>query len=282
MTEDKPFWTETAALSALSQLSLQQQIQWYQNELDHTQKQLQITGQQRERSQAALQQRTRQVRLLATELILVEQRLRQEIAQALHDDLQQHLFATQVHVQFVGQTLRARDELSLWDEVQQIKVMLDEALRLTRRLTLDMSPAMLQGHDLLDVLNGLVEHVKELHGLEVVLQLERPGQPVDEAVQQLLFQIVRELLFNVVKHADVSQARVELGWEEPQLVLKVQDGGNGFEARPGSQDGAAAAGFGLKSIKERVALFEGHVDITSAPGQGTLVTVMLPLENAAA
>jgi signal transduction histidine kinase len=90
----------------------------------------------------------------------------------------------------------------------------------------------------------------------------------------LLFQTVRELLFNVVKHADISQARVTLKSIEEGTTITVKDGGKGFDTDTVlAEDGD---GFGLRNLRERLLLFGGSATITSAPGEGTYILLFLP------
>jgi signal transduction histidine kinase len=192
----------------------------------------------------------------------------------LHDDLQQLLFAAQIHAQFVRQELTA-EQAALVTEMEQVKSMIEEALKLTRRLTLDLVPPVLEEQNLAETLQWLVNHVKELHGLEVEVKMaEIPAIPSAD-IPPLLFQMVRELLFNVVKHAGVKQAQVRVWAEGDDLAVQVRDGGAGFDpaAREEPQhDG----GYGLRHMSERLSLFNGRLDIVSQPGKGTTVTVIIP------
>jgi signal transduction histidine kinase len=219
--------------------------------------------------------RTTQVRNLASELLFTEQRVRQHVAQVLHDDLQQLLFAAQIHVQFVRQGLTA-EQAALVAEIEQVKNMIEEALGLTRRLTLDLSPPVLEEQNLGEAMQWLANHVKELHGLEVELKLgEIPIIP-SEDIPPLLFQIVRELLFNIVKHAGVKQAQVRALTEGENLVVQVRDKGAGFDPATARQDLGHDGGYGLRHMSERLGLFNGRLDIVSQPGKGTTVTVIIP------
>jgi signal transduction histidine kinase len=222
-----------------------------------------------------VERRTTQVRSLASELLFVEQRVRQHIAQVLHDDLQQLLFAAQIHLRFVTQGLAPAEQAPLLAEIEQAKSVIEGALRLTRRLTLDLSPPVLEDQDLGESLQWLVNHMKELYGLEVELKMaEIPAIP-SEDIPPLLFQIVRELLFNIVKHAGVKQAQVRVLAKGDDLAVQVIDEGTGFDPAAG-QEPAHDGGYGLRRMSERLGLFSGRLDIVSQPGKGTTVTVIIP------
>ncbi|MBP8001068.1 MAG: hypothetical protein KA314_21925 [Chloroflexi bacterium] len=119
--------------------SLQQGLE---TELEQTKKQLQIITYEWQETQKTLHQRNQQISALVTELMSTEQRVRQEISQALHDELQQLLFAMQVQVQFVSHSLTSSSQETLLTDVRQVKLMLDEALRITRRLTVEWAPPL--------------------------------------------------------------------------------------------------------------------------------------------
>ncbi|MEW6753420.1 MAG: response regulator [Candidatus Latescibacterota bacterium] len=121
-------------------------------------------------------------------------------------------------------------------------------------------------------LEWLGRWMQEKHGLAVELEADPQADPAREDVRVLLFEAVRELLFNVVKHAGVARARVRLARAEgDQLELTISDQGRGFSPRAPQVRGAEGGGFGLFSIRERVGLLGGMLEIESALGRGTRV-----------
>jgi two-component system CheB/CheR fusion protein len=223
-----------------------------------------------------VEQRTEQVRDLASELIVTEQRVRQRISQVLHADLQQLIFATQMTLQFVEQALSPEEHAATLAELQQARSMVDEALGVTRQLTLDLSPPILQNQDLGEALQWLVRHMSELHKLDVELQLQQLPEMSGNDMALLLFQIVRELLFNVVKHAGVNEAQVKVFSEDNRLVVQVVDQGAGFDVSAVLEKPSEDGGYGLHSMSERLGLFGSQMGIRSEPGKGTTITVTVP------
>jgi signal transduction histidine kinase len=114
--------------------------------------------------------------------------------------------------------------------------------------------------------------MKEKHGLTVQLLIEDEPEPSNDSVKILLFNAVRELLFNVVKHAGTCEARLEVNTREDSLLIRVTDDGAGFDPTGGATD----AGYGLFSIRERLALFGGTLEIESSPGEGARFTLIAP------
>ena len=149
-------------------------------------------------------------------------------------------------------------------------------IAITRQLSIDLSPPVLQEEGLVDALRWLAVQMAERHGLRVTLWAEHAFRIPDKDMRVLLFQIVGELLFNVRKHAATDEAIVALRSDPTgQLLIQISDAGQGFDV-----DAAAAAytgGFGLFSVRERLNLFGGHMAIDSAPGHGTRITLTVPV-----
>ncbi len=162
------------------------------------------------------------------------------------------------------------------DYAQEVYQWLGDAIRTTRHLTVDLSPPVLKDEGLVDALQWLATQMAEVNGLHVTLQAEHAFPIAQEDMRVLLFQIVRELLFNVIKHAAVKQATVTLA-EAPngEIASTVSDCGWGFH--PTSAEAARNGGFGLFSVRERLGLFGGHMTINSAPDQGTTVIISAPI-----
>ncbi len=213
-----------------------------------------------------------QVRELAARLTVAEQEERQRVAQVLHDDLQQLLFGVQMQLAACLRSAEAADPEALAAEVRQADAWLDDAIETTRRLTVDISPPLLQGEGLAQALEWLVAQMETVHGLRVEVRAERDLPIPGDAMRILLFQVLRELLFNVVKHADTDRATVTLH-DGDGLTITVADDGDGFD--PSAVEGGT--GFGLFGARERLRFFGGRMEVEAAPGEGTRVRLHVPL-----
>jgi signal transduction histidine kinase len=141
-------------------------------------------------------------------------------------------------------------------------------------LTVELSPPILEREGLLEALKWLAAHMKEFFGLQVTVESKDHPRTSTEEQRILLYQIVRELLFNVVKHAGIMEASIWLEKNEDGLDIIVKDEGDGFDVEAAL--GESGAGFGLRSINERLRLFDGWTEVKSQPGQGTQVRLFLP------
>jgi PAS domain S-box-containing protein len=243
---------------------LEQRVQARTAELSRTLQQLSVQSEQ--------------LRALASELTLAEQRERLRLAEQIHDGLQQLLVAARYRVTHVGRG----DVSTLRQDCEAIVQLLDEAVADSRSLTAELSPPILRTGGLLDGLEWLARWSQEKHHLTVQVQAPAAAlPPLPEDLTVLLFQSVRELLFNVVKYAQVSEAAVTLTWDPPGLTLTVTDTGAGFTSSPLRGEGGVAGGFGLARIRHRLELLGGCLTVDSAPGQGTRVTLAVLLPTAA-
>jgi signal transduction histidine kinase len=222
----------------------------------------------------AIERKNQQLRTLASAVTLAEQRERRRISQVLHDHVQQLLYGVQMRAHLIG--LDAGEQPSVQEHLQALESLIHDALRLTRTLTVELSPPILQNEGLLSALTWLANHMAESYGLCVTVSGESDYHSPSEDLQVLLFQLVRELLFNIVKHAGVNQATVKLWEEENQVVIQVTDEGRGFDASKIFEGEQTWTGFGLYGVHERLALFGGQLTLDTRPGAGVRATIIAP------
>ena len=224
---------------------------------------------------AEAERRAEQLRELASELTRAEQHERSRVAGILHDHLQQLL----VGAKFGTSVLRGQlGEESQRRALQKVDDLLDESLETSRNLTIELSPPILHEGTLAAALHWLAGWMHDKHGLQVHLKTDETLNPQDEGVRILLFESVRELLFNIVKHAGTDSACATLErCNGEHLRIIVADAGPGFDPAQHRRHDRSSGGFGLFSIRERLGLIGGRFEIDSAPGQGTPMTLVVPL-----
>jgi PAS domain S-box-containing protein len=221
------------------------------------------------------------LRHLSSALTLAEQRERRRLSQVLHDDLQQILFGVEMRTAILQNSLTNRDRPAdpavICEQIETLRTLLAGAVQTTRALSLELNPPVLRGEGLGAALVWLARHMEEMHGLTIEVDIPADDYPLLEDQRVLLVQLVRELLFNVVKHAGVPQARLSVSWRDDRLVLQVEDGGAGFDAQERMQERARRDSLGLFSVEERLRLFGGSLDVDSRPGGGTRARIEIPL-----
>lgn len=226
----------------------------------------------------ALLQRQLQLRQLAAELALAEQWERRRVAGELHDHLAQLLTTARMNTGRLYKRVEHKGASAILNEIDALLV---QALEYVGSLIVELSPPVLYEAGLMDAVRWLARHMKR-HQLDVTVVCKgRVELPDEQAV--LLFQAIRELLFNVVKHARTHQARVEMRVvEERELLVVVADQGAGFDAPPAGAEHASTGRFGLFSIRERLDALGGSFHLVSQPGAGTRATLRVPLRPLAA
>jgi PAS domain S-box-containing protein len=219
---------------------------------------------------AQLKDRTRQLQKLTLDMSVAEDRERERIAHILHDDVQQELAAAKFHLSIVRS--RIKDDSSLREIAAQVDEMLKSAIAKSRSLSHELHPAVLHGGDFAEALRWLANEMQAKHGLAVQVRAPGPVGAESDAIKTFLYKATQELLFNVIKHAQVRAAGIRVGRRRRYLCLAVSDRGRGFD--PDRLQ--AAAGFGLLSIRERIELLGGRMKIRSAPGRGSTFFVVVP------
>jgi signal transduction histidine kinase len=217
---------------------------------------------------AVAESRSEQLRQLAAELILAERREQKRLAQILHDGLQQALVAAKYNLVLIERGNR--------EATRETAKLIDEAIEISRSLTAELSPPMLHQGGFVPSLKWLMRWFKERHGLAVDLVAQEDMEPMPEEVIIQLFQSIREILFNVAKHAGVKTARVKAAQRDGCIFISVEDEGAGFDPSRLRTEGGSAGGFGLFSISERVGHLGGQMEINSAPGRGSGLNLIVP------
>ena len=211
---------------------------------------------------------------LASQLSKVEERERRQLATELHDNIGQNLYYCAMKLGEIMQK-PASDDMNR--TISDVRDVIDRTIQFTRDLTFELSPLILYEIGLRAALEWLSENIGNKYGLQVtIVSSEEPAQ-FDNEIRTLLFQAVREILINVVKHAQARKAEISLYQEGRNFHLTVQDDGLGFDTSMLKQYDIIM-GFGLFNIHTRLESIGGRLDVTSVPGKGTRVTMTNPVQ----
>ena len=221
---------------------------------------------------AELKERAEQLARLSSQLTMTEQRERNRLAQILHDGLQQYLLATKLQV---GELIERATDVALKQSANEVEKLLSESIMVSRTLAAELSPRSLHETGLMAGLEWLSRWMFDKHGLKIELVMLTETPVLAEDVKLLLFESIRELLLNVVKHSRTHSAKINLAHTDGRsLEIVVSDNGVGFDpARACEKEGS----FGLFSIRERVNLIGGSFEVESSPGKGASFTLRTPL-----
>lgn len=228
-----------------------------------------------------VEQRTRQLRTLFSELTKVEQQERQKLAQILHDDLQQTLVAVKLRIDNALHEIKSLPEAAREEAetcVREAARMIRDAISTSRSLSTELAPRILYETGLPRALEWLGDQMQQKYKLHVQVRAQPDADFEDNDMRTLLFQAARELLSNVHEHARVREAQLDLVRRQGSIELHVTDQGGGISAKEMDNLFSREGHFGLISIQERIAGVGGRMEIQSRPGKGTRVSLIVPEE----
>lgn len=230
---------------------------------------------EKERLNAALSQRASQLADRTLDLIEAEQQERQRLARRMHDELQQYLVAARVRLERARQVPGGTptDE-----DLNAIHSILTDSIDATRSLSIELAPPGLHEDGLVNALEWLVKTLKTRNGMTVRLSVVDDVEPESPNLRGFLFDAVRELLFNVFKHACVDEAEVRLSRDGSSICIEVIDAGIGIsKGKLEEGNGREPTRLGLIGMIGRVAHLGGDLTVDSSPGEGTAVKLTIPL-----
>jgi PAS domain S-box-containing protein len=231
---------------------------------------------ERLRTEQSLMKHQWQLRKLSSALVQTEERERRRISTAIHDGIGQTLAATKIKLGAIRSSLPSDELLGQLDEVRDL---ISSAIQETRTLTFELSLPVLYEIGLKPALEWLAEQYQRKYGLPVTINADGCEEALDVPDRVFLFQAVRELCFNVVKHARATQAMVSIHSEGDSGIIRceVADDGAGFDVKKDAQTADAQMGFGLFRIREQLRQCGGLLALETNPGSGTRVVIRLPL-----
>lgn len=218
-----------------------------------------------------LKKKERLLRDLTSKLVLAEEKTRRQIATTLHDRIG-YSMVSMLH------SLRRLDEnqdstpykLKVKSAIEEMEKLIQEV----RSFTFDISPPSLYEVGLAAALEARCEHLKSQQGLNYTFRCEGIEPDIDENTKITLYQMVHELLVNVVKHAQATSVLVKIRWGKKKIQIVVEDNGIGFAKDAKNKNN----GMGIFSIKERLRSYNGHMNIVSEAGKGTTVSMIVPFQ----
>ncbi len=218
-----------------------------------------------------LKENQMQLRSLANELIVTEDRERQKLASDLHDRIGQSLAMCQIQLDAMRDKTNQKEMKDFLDGIsKEVEQTIDDA----RTLSFEISPPVLYKVGLEFALRELLRQLQEKYSLNVKLQYKSIDNVLEDDLKSFLFRAVRELLFNVIKHAHTKDASVIIQQHDSDVQVVVEDQGRGIKKLP-----TKPSGFGLMSIEERVKFLRGTFTITTSSHSGTRIEFSVPYHN---
>lgn len=239
--------------------------------------QLQQEVADRKRVEDDLREYQKRLETMALELSLAEERERCRIAGELHDQVSQRLILSKIKIS----TLASRLSDRCYEQAcEELLLLVDQSIHDIRTLTFQMRPPVLANAGLEAAVAWLAEEMREQYGIaiefvNVTAEDPKPLQFKYE-IRSTIYQVVRELLLNVVKHAGTQAARICIERQTDSLVITVADDGVGFDLSAPQVKGLNSGGYGLFNAQQKIEYMGGAFQLESVPGNGTQITIRVP------
>ncbi|MFH1184320.1 MAG: sensor histidine kinase [Chloroflexota bacterium] len=261
-----PIQAVRAVMAALISIGLLRAMQAAEQE-----RQSQLDAAHQERL-AALEQQDALRRDLLRHVVRSQEDERARIARELHDQVAQLLSAFSLQLGSLRLKLKRADTTEMLDRLQELTRQMSESLY---HLVRDLRPSHLDNLGLVPALKFLLSQEYGPKGLDVTFHVTGHAKPLRGLIDTALFRIAQESLTNVVRHAHVNRAVVDVQYDRDRVTLRICDEGRGFDA---AEHFHPPRGWGLAGMRERVESLAGQLSLRSAPSQGTTVEVVVPLD----
>ena len=234
---------------------------------------------ERKRAETKLLDYQEQLKSLTSQLTLTEEQERRRIATDLHDNITQSLAMSKLKLDLVRDS-KSSSSADFDEVLNETSKNIEQIMQGVRTLTFDLSSSILYelGFEAA-VAEWLTERIEREHYIATEFEDDGQPKPLDDDTRTVLFRDVRELLTNVVKHAQAKKVKVSVRKVGSRIHVIVEDDGRGFDPKEAAATAAKAGEFGLFSIRERLKQLGGNIEIESAAGHGTRVTLAAPLKS---
>ena len=218
---------------------------------------------------AVAQDAERQMRKLSQQLVATQEEERKKLSRELHDHVGQMLTALRMEFGRIERS-RASTDATVVDAVTAGRQLVDDVMRTVRDLALGLRPSMLDDLGLQAALEWHVRDFTRRYGLQVDLAMDGEFDGLPDQHRTCVYRAVQEALTNCVKHSSCRRIQVKVLGQADNLLLSVADDGVGV-------DRTHRGGLGLRGIEERVRELQGETSVRSKPGEGTVISVRLPV-----
>ena len=233
-----------------------------------------------EKHYAEVEQAKGELQRLSARLLEVEEEDRRRLARELHDEIGQSLALLQIEVSRAQSALAGRSA-DLPERLDRARALAEQTVGTIRDISVLLRPTILDDLGLAPALQFQIEHFLRRSGIACEYVEENVSDLLPDAVKTCVYRVVQEALHNCEKHSGAGKVRVAVQQRPGWLQVEVRDDGRGF---PLNEKGmpSGTTGLGLLGIRERAAIVGGAVEIDSAPGRGTHISLRIPVKDSPA
>jgi PAS domain S-box-containing protein len=232
----------------------------------------------RRRAEEALRASEQRLRFLTSQLLSAQELERRRISMELHDELGQSLAVLKLQIRAIERAL-GKDQQDLKEGCRELLRYLDGVIDNIRRLSHDLSPAILEDLGLQSALKYLIDGVGKHYTVSHSFEVEDLDHLFPSDVQIIIYRIFQECLTNISKHAGATEVSIVVKEDNGFLSMVLEDNGVGFEPTQLLARRAPDRGLGLAALDERARMLGGTLEIWSQPGSGTRVTCVIPIDG---
>jgi signal transduction histidine kinase len=214
------------------------------------------------------------LRTLVSRLSTVEIQERKQISEDLHENIGQYLAISAIKLNEISSA-----QPGLAESLAEPRELIDEAIKFTRTLTYKLGNPILDQLGLGAALEWLVDQIQTTHDMLVQLEVDEELKGLKGEISTFLFNAIRELLYNVIRHAQAQKTTVSVFVNQDYIHVKVEDNGVGFDTSSIESDSLEHMSFGIFNLTERIKCLGGDIKIKSISQQGTRVEMNIPTQQ---
>jgi two-component system sensor histidine kinase DegS len=218
-----------------------------------------------------------QIQKLGVNIIRAQEEERRKVARDIHDGPAQILANIIMRTEYCLK-LTDIDHTGVREELVALQEMVRQSLQDVRKIIFDLRPMVLDDLGLIPAINQYLDEFQIQYGLMVEAVIIGEPKRFNMPVEVALFRIVQESLSNIKKHAGAKRVMVKIELLSQKILLIIKDDGKGFNLQEVLAD-KQREGYGLIGIRERIQILNGELVINTAPGQGTVINISMPLEE---
>ena len=213
---------------------------------------------------------------LTTEILLIEENQKKQIAANIHDHLSQSLVISKMKI---AEMMKRGNFKEIESDLNFIKSHISDAIDNSRKITYELSPPVLYQLGLIDTLYWFSGELEESYGLEVEFDSNISSIKLTDAQSILVFRCIQEIVTNTIKYASATKICIKVSKTEKGLEISVLDNGIGFDIKTLNKRSMSSTGFGLFAVRERIQNLRGEFKIDSEINKGTQVNFFIPLKQ---
>jgi signal transduction histidine kinase len=280
INEELESQTEEMALQAeeLRQAhdDMEQKVKDRTAEMRHIVTQLQEEAAKRRQIEETLQESEGRLRHLTSRLLTAQEEERERLALELHDDLGQSLTVLKMELRAIQRKV-APESLETRESLEHALNFINEVIEKIRRLSRNLRPTILEDLGLTRALDHLLEEFSR-QDIQVSMDLDDIQELFSQEAQLIIYRIFQESFSNITKYAQASQVSLIIKRQDGGVTFQMEDNGRGFDHQKAINEDITTRGLGLTAMDERARILGGSLNIWSQEGQGTKITLVVPIK----